>query len=319
MKKKYISIILISLILTLLAAQEIDTEKSFFYLKDRTDEQVDKAEYEKVFMENPETFYGQSALLDLAKIELLERNYDQALNYFKKIFHPEISTKEYWMAKCYLLKGDPDSAIISAQNFIYNSFDNNKIETSYFTIAEAYIDKGLFVKALNTLEYLRNSENIQNNIPLLHYKIGYCNEKLGHYEKALTSYKKLKLDFPYHEYTYLAEDRIYDLKSADKIDVDLKDILINETDNEPAKEEIPVLDGDKLYLQVGAFSKKDNAEKQAKEIQKKFNGNYIVFEKKSGGNKLFVAAFGPYDNVQKINEAKETLSDLGYNSFEIKK
>ncbi|MFC1887308.1 SPOR domain-containing protein [Candidatus Cloacimonadota bacterium] len=317
--KNLIILVIITLFFTTVHAEDPDAEKAYFYLKEDTGKQVDKSDYENIFMENPESFYGQSALLDLAKIELLQRNYDQALKYFKKIYHPDITTKEFWMAKCYLLKGEPDSAIISAQNYIYTSFDNNKIETSYFTIAEAYIDKGLFQKALNTLEYLRNSENINNNIPLLHYKMGFCNEKLGAYEKALSHYKKLKLDFPYHEYTYLAEDRIYEMKTENKIDIDLKEILINETETDPVIEDNSVQNEKGSYLQVGAFSKEANAVKQAEEIKKKYSGNYIVFEKNSNGNTLYVAAFGPYSNKEKLKSAKQILADLGYNSFEINK
>lgn len=321
--KKILILLLLLVALQLFSEDENEAERSYLFLKSDTQHQVEKSQYEKIFMENPNTFYGQSALLDLARIELLERNYDQAISYFKKIYHPEITDKEYWLAKCYLLKGDPDSAIISAQNFIYTSNDKDKVEISYFTIAEAYIEKGLFVKALNTLEYLRNSDTIENNIPLLHYKIGYCNEKLGNYEKALNSYKKLKLDFPYHEYTYMAEDRIYDLKSNDQIDIELKDVLINETD-EPDTEETPTpattpSDQPGRYLQVGAFSKEANARKLAEEIRSKYDQNYIVFPKTSNNNKLFVAAFGPFDDSNSLKKAKEKLAGFGYNSFEIKK
>jgi len=316
---KNIIIILAVFWIAMIQADDSSTDRSYLQIKSQVDQKVNKIEYENIFMSDPNSFSGQSALLDLGKIELLERNYDQALHYFKKIFHNDITVKEYWIAKCYLLKGEPDSAIISAQNYIYSALDNNKIETSYFIIAEAYIDKGLFTKALNTLNYLKNSENIQNNIPLLHYKMGFCNEKLGNYEKALTYYKKLKLDFPYHEYTYLAEDRIYKLSSENKIEIDLKDVLINDnekvpddSDNLPDKEM-------KKFLQVGAFSKKKNAEKHAEDINKSFTGSYIVFEKDSNGKTLFIVAFGPYETSKLLNDAKEALLKKGYSSFEIKR
>jgi len=308
---------IVLLMLTIYCVADNIMMDEYSKLKDETKNKVNKAEYEEIFMGAPDTFQGQSALLDLAKIELLERNYDQALKYFKKIFHPEIPTKEYWMAKCYLSSGDTDSAIIAAQNYVYTSSDKDKIESSYFIIAEAYIEKGLFTKALNTLNYLRNSDNIQNNIPLLHYKIGYCNEKLGNYDTALTHYKKLKLDFPYHEYTYLAEDRIYQMNSDKKIDVDLKEIMINE---DPVKE--PIADKDdegNKYLQVGAFSKQGNADKHGKDISKTFSGNYIVFPKKSNNKTLYITAFGPYNSDKQLNKAKSELEKNGYNSFMIQR
>jgi len=318
MQKYWIIIFLIITYCSLLT-DEVSAEKSYLKLKTETDKTIDKTEYERIFMDHPDTFYGQTALLDLAKIELLQRNYDQALIYFKKIFHPDISTKEYWMAKCYLSKGDYDSAIISAQNYIYSSFDKEKIESSYFIIAEAYINKGLFVRALNTLKYLKNSENIQNNIPLLHYKMGYCNEKMGEYEQAITYYRKLKLDFPYHEYSYLAEDRIYDLKKENKINIDLKDILINETDQTVDDPLTYSLEKGSKYLQVGAFSKRINAENHAKEIQNTITSNYIIFEKIADGKSLFVVAFGPYEDDQQLKEVKQSLAVNGYNSFEIER
>ncbi len=262
----------------------------------------------------PDHFYGQLSFLELAKVKLLERKYEDALMHLKKIRHSEIEDKEFWMAKAYLKNNENDNAIVAAQNFIFTARDNQKIEESYFIIAEAYLNDKIYQRALNTLESLRTSKYIANHIPLLHYKIGFCNEQMGKHENALRSYQKLKMDFPYDQYSYLAEDRINNLIRGNQFEIDLNGFEIVQT----KKETNNIIGKTNSYLQAGAFGSEKNAENFRATIESLGFGS-IIFTKNKNGKILFVVAAGPFENNDKLQKAKKTLETNNIDSFVIKR
>ena len=274
--------------------------------------------FEKVYEEDHDSLLGQRSLLELAKLNFFKREYKQAVSFLKKIHHQEISDKQYWLAKSYLKMGQYQRSIVSSQIFIADSDDYVKIENAYFLLAEAYLQQQMYKRLFNTLESLRISKYINNNIPLLHYKMGICKEKEGKYKQALMFYKKLKQDFPYHQYCYLAEDRIYNLKKNDKLEIDL--IEINTFRKEKIVEESKAATGEdlKIYLQVGAFRSEDRAVKLGKKI-KVIGYKYIVFSKIKDNNKLHVVAAGPFDENNDLKKAIQKLKKNDINSFVIKR
>jgi predicted negative regulator of RcsB-dependent stress response len=278
---------------------------------------------EEIVDEDINSYYGQMSLLELGKISILKRDYEEAIDKLKEIHREEVGEKEYWMANAYLKNGQYDSAIISSQNFIFDSNDKSLIESAYFVIAESYISQKSYSRALNTLEFLRNSEFIENNIPLLHYKVGYCQEMLGNYDSSLNSYKKLKMEFPYHQYSYLAEDRIYQLtkmRIPEITDEDLQDFRTTDSSNENADQnESVTYQVTKKYLQVGAFSRKENAQNLAGEIRKYLKDDYIIFSKTIKDKTLHILAYGPFDRDSDLNEVKKKLDEKGYSSFTIRR
>ncbi|MBN1327552.1 MAG: tetratricopeptide repeat protein, partial [Candidatus Cloacimonetes bacterium] len=195
-----IFLVLISFLLSLAAEDSLESE--FNRIRELPEKQNLLSAYKSFYKANPDNFFGQMSLLETAKIHFLDRNYKETIKQLQKISHSDITEKEFWLAKAYLKNNNFEDAIISAQNYIFSAKDVTRIEAAYFFIAESYIQQRKFTRALNTLDFLRQSEFITNNIPLLHYKIGYCQEILGNTEEALQSYKKLKLEYPYHQYSY---------------------------------------------------------------------------------------------------------------------
>ena len=222
--KKNIFIICLLTIFIATSFGILTQEDQYKKAKAEKDGKAMKILYENAYEENQDSFFGQKSLLELAKYNFFKRDYKNAVLFLKKIHHQEISDKQYWLAKSYLKMGKYQLSIVSSQIFIAESDDNVQIENGYFLIAEAYLQQKMYKRAFNTLESLRTSKYINNNIPLLHYKMGICKEKQGKFEQALMFYKKLKQDFPYHQYCYLAEDRIYTLKKSNKLEIDLSEI-----------------------------------------------------------------------------------------------
>jgi len=274
--------------------------------------------YEEIIKEDNDSLFGQRALLELAKYNFFKREYKNAISLLKKIHHKEIFDKQYWLAKSYLKTEKYQLSIVSSQIFIAESVDNVKIENAYFLIAEAYLEQQMYKRAFNTLESLRTSKYINNNIPLLHYKMGICKEKQGKFEQALMFFKKLKQDFPYIQYCYLAEDRIYNLQKNDKLDIDLSEI--NTFRKEEPVEETKAATGQdlKIYLQVGAFGSEGNAEKFGKKV-KVIGYKYIVFSKIKDNSKLYIVAAGPFDENDDLKKAIQKLKKNDINSYVIKR
>lgn len=316
--KKYIFIICLLTIFIISSFGILTQEDQYKKAKAEKDEIVMKALYEKAYEEDHDSIFGQKSLIELAKYNFFKRDYRNAVSFLKKIHHQEISDKQYWLAKSYLKLGKYQLSIISSQIFIAESDDNEKIENAYFLIAEAYLQQKMYKRAFNTLESLRTSKYINNNIPLLHYKMGICKEEQGKFEQALMFYKKLKQDFPYHQYCYLADDRIYNLKKDEKLDIDLTEIKSFRKE-EPIEESKAATGKDlKIYLQVGAFGSEDRAEKLGKKV-KVIGYKYIVFSKIKNNSKLYVVAAGPFDENDNLKKAMQKLKKNDIDSYIIKR
>ncbi|MEA2096320.1 MAG: SPOR domain-containing protein [Candidatus Cloacimonadota bacterium] len=316
--KKNIVIIFLLTVFIATSFGKLTQEDQYKKAKIEKDGTTMKILFEGVYEEDHDSIFGQLSLLELAKNNFFKRDYKNAVSLLKKIHHPKISNKQYWLAKSYLKMGRYQLSIISSQIFIAESNENVKIENAFFIIAEAYLQQKMYKRAFNTLESLRTSKYINNNIPLLHYKMGVCKEQQGKFEQALMFYKKLKQDFPYHQYCYLAEDRIYKLKKNDKLEIDLSEI--NTFRKEEPVEETKAATGEdlKIYLQVGAFGSEDNAEKFGKKVRV-IGYKYIVFSKIKNNSKLYVVAAGPFDENDNLKKVMQKLKKNDINSYVIKR
>lgn len=316
--KKNIFIICLLTIIVASSFGILSQEDQFKKAKTEKDGTTMKILFEGVYEEDHDSIFGQLSLLELAKYNFFKRDYKNAVSLLKKIYHQEISDKQYWLAKSYLKLGRYQLSIVSSQIFIAESNDNVQIENAYFLIAEAYLQQRMYKRAFNTLESLRTSKYINNNIPLLHYKMGICKEQQGIFEQSLMFYKKLKQDFPYHQYCYLAEDRIYKLKKNDNLDIDISKINTFRKE-EPVEETNAAIGADlKIYLQVGAFGSEDRAKKLGKKV-KVIGCKYIIFSKIKNNSKLFVVAAGPFDENDNLKKAMQKLKKNDIDSYVIKR
>ncbi len=269
----------------------------------------------------PHTHYGKMALLEIAKLAFFERDYTSAEAALAGLAQSDLIEKDYWLAKTYERLEKNNLAISSAQVYISHSQDPVMVESSWFTIATAQLNKGDFSSALRTLESMRNSTKV-NNIPLLWLKIGECHEKLGDYAQAINAYRKIMSDYRYTQYCYTAEDRLHQLDDRNQGDVDVTqfstfDSTGKKNEETPKQESIPdnVL---KFYLQVGAFSTEENADRYRREM---IASGYpaISFSKVAAGKELFVVAAGPYRTRDEAMDAKQKLAGEKVNSLLIQR
>jgi tetratricopeptide (TPR) repeat protein len=311
-------VIALILLLPILYGNNPELEQKYNEAKNSQNQSDFLKKFDDLVRQHKETYFGQLALLEIAKSNILDREYRKAISRLEEIFIPEIEEKQYWLAKAYLCADKYQLAIISAQMYIADTKNLDNAEVAFFIVADAYLQQHKYKQALETLESLRVSKYIKNNIPFLYYKMGNCCELLGKYIDALVYYKKLKQEFPYNQYSYLAEERIYKLKNDDVIDIDLT--TFNSHRSEETKVETKAATGEdlKIYLQVGAFSSEDNATKLGKKV-KTVGYKYSVFPKVKNSSKLYIVAAGPFENEVKLRQALQVLEHNGMKSFMIKR
>ena len=313
-----IFVIILLMIIPLLNGNNPDLEKKFNRAKQTQKQDEFIKQFEELASKHKDDYYGQLALMELAKSHILNRHYKEAISCLEKIHISEIEDKQFWLAKAYLNEDEYQLAIISAQLYISETKNIVNAEVAYFIISEAYLQLHKYKQALETLENLRVSKYIGNNIPFLYYKMGNCSELLGKYLDALVYYKKLKQEFPYNQYSYLAEERIYKLKNDDLIDVDLATFSMHRNDEPKTETKAATGEDLKIYLQVGAFSSKENATKMGKKV-KTVGFNYAIFPKMKNSSKLYLVAAGPFENDVKLKQAMQVLDHNGMKSFMIKR
>ncbi len=276
-----------------------------------------KAKFDALHKSYPNTQYGRMALLETAKIDFFERNYVQAETALNGLKDSGLTEKSYWEAKNFERLGKYNLAVTSAQVYISQASDSVKIESSWFTIATAQMNKGDYSSALGTLEKMRIAAII-TNIPLLWLKIGECQEKLGNPAMAINAYRKIMNDFRYTQYCYTAEDRLHQLDDQNQADVDVSNFSTMNND-EPEKKPEPIPDDVlKFYLQVGAFGTEANADRYRRQL---ITSGYpaITFSKIVSGKQLFVVATGPYRTRDEAMQTKQKLSTEDVNSYLIQR
>jgi cell division protein FtsN len=72
------------------------------------------------------------------------------------------------------------------------------------------------------------------------------------------------------------------------------------------------------YLQVGAFSSRENARNFEKKINR-LGFETIIFSKMKKGKNLFVVAAGPFSNGKVLKKATDKLRENNINFFVIKR
>ncbi len=264
---------------------------------------------------NSNHIWGQLAFLELVKMNILAENFTKANDYLIKITLPKISEKYFWETQIKLAQNNYQDAIISAQKFIMKSNDFDKIELAYFFIAEGYFQQKMFKRSLNTLESLRTSEYIKNEIPFLYYKMGNCYEFMENFSNANNCYKKVKQIAPHSDVCSLADERIFQLQKSNSLKFEEKSETKFE-EIEALKSKLPILNDAKIYYQIGAFSVEKNAKKMWQNM-KNIKLNPIIFTKTKNGVRLFVVAIGPIENELKLKEISDQLKQINISGSRI--
>ena len=115
-------------------------------------------------------------LLNLAKAELKNKNFEQAQRHILTLIKNFPETQLY-----------PEAKIIISETYSQNEFENKAAE--------------IFQETITTLESSPYHKNFQSYIPEFIFKLALNQEKLGKKSEAYFNYRQLYIKYPNHERT----------------------------------------------------------------------------------------------------------------------
>ncbi|MEA1972920.1 MAG: SPOR domain-containing protein [Candidatus Cloacimonadota bacterium] len=280
-----------------------DEDKSFimYYMaKIQMDKTSTKKYLEKLSDEYQEKKYGQLGLLELVKLNILEKDFFVAQNNLDKV-DDNIYEKFYWQTNLFYHQKKYESAIEEAIKFIDKSENHDLIELSYLLMVQSKIEQKKYDEALEILAEFKNSDYIEYQIAALLFKTGYCYEKTGKIEEAQNYYKKVINQFTYTKHS---NDSKYRLQKLKNISNDNEIVSNDQVDDKD--------DGIKIYLQAGAFMSKKNAQRRVTQV-KKLSFDSHIFEEKG----RYKVAIGPFNRIEELQKAKKYLENNHILTFKI--
>ncbi len=280
--------------------------------------------FKKAIELNPKKAEGYTNLgVLLAK----EGKYKEAIQYFKKALSFErYSAKEkayYNLALVYKKLGYEDKYEEYLKRAIqYKSF----FLPAYVSLGNYYLKKGRFEEAKQI--YLK-AINLGLNSPELYFGLGRSYYGLGNYElakKYLEKAYKMSGDnlFIKREskklLQYLSLEKKYPYKVHKKVEKIKKETKIMTPEINEKETEVPkqkeVRKGEiRFYIQVGIFTKEENATKFADKL--KSNGiDYDIVEKEIDNSKYFLVIIGYFKSyIEASDYIKNNLKPLGFNGI----
>ncbi len=273
----------------------------------------------KIIKKHPDTHYAQECLLKMARIAILERNYQQAKDYLLKV-SPDIIDRELMLASVYLQLGQFNQATSSAYSFINTSDDQKSVETAYMYIVEAHIRSREYDKAMELLQEMRQKNYTKYTGALITFKQGYCLEMKDEIVAAVSKYQNVLTHYPYTDQSYQAEKRLFDLTIADRIDTSelttpLPSLPLSTSQRSQENSQIQK---EHFYAQVNAFSVMDNARNHSIHLERS-GFNNIVIPRIVDGREFYAVAVGPFESRSEVVLTQRKLKEqLDLNSFIIK-
>ncbi len=132
-------------------------------------------------------------------------------------------------------------------------------------------------------------------------------EKRG-YSNAITYYKDLTNDYPYSQYTPLAEQQIVTLIEQGHYSSSLTSLP-----------EIEELLTKKYIVQLAAFDTSTQAYKSKDEFEDKGISGIFIFTKSVNGKIFYALGLGPYTTEDEADFKQRKLNEQGISSFIYKK
>jgi len=282
----------------------------------------------------PSSLYGQMALLEIAKLNILDREIAQAMNNLKKITSTEMIEKSYWLAFCSYQQNDYQNAINHAENFLRLSKTNLYLEDTYFLIVESYISLRQANSAVKTLNKLKAINGFPTDMQFFYFRLGYAYELSGNRQDAVASYRDGYLLNKFSQVAYLIEDRLFELRTSFGSSIDLNflypytELSITPVDTGTAptiSTPLPIIDqktdlkadakpSGEYLIQAGRFSSESNASKLVVKMRS-LELPSVYYEALQNKQKTWVVVCGPYNTQQDADAAHTKLKDNDIDSF----
>lgn len=296
---------------------------------------------------HPKTKYGQLAMLEAAKIYILDRDMDSAQSQLRGIYSPDIIERYYWLACINFYKDEYSAAIANADNYLRLAPKGKVAEPAAHIIVESYLMQKKYQSAISALSKVRQLPNY--DMQYYYFKHGYAHEMNGNYKDALSSYQKgYELD-KYSQSAFSIEERLFVMRSKNAgLDISFlypyepleilipDEVAVVEENGNQIKEEPkitdmkPVVDlpplvsalpeklmvkpSSGLYVQAGRFSLESNAARLVANIRKMGINASFLEERKDKGITWVVLA-GPFTSRDQAESVRLMFKDKDIDSF----
>ena len=300
--------------------------------------------FELVISKYPKSEYAQRARLELAKLQILERELGAATENLNRITSNYLLERHYWLAWCYWWQDDFAKAIGAAENYLRLAPKGVYCEDTHYLLAECYLAQQKTYSAITTLSKLQSLQLPDTDQQYLLYRTGYCYEISDKLSEAAGYYRQgYELD-KYSQIAYTIEDRLFDLKYKSRsIDISFlypysllkiapapedtvssSPVIASGTNQSqspatpPPNMDAPIkLTGkpqNGYFIQAGRFSQEANANKLVINIRL-LSLPAAYYEDISGNKKSWVVISGAYENKDKAEAARNLLLSKDINCF----
>jgi tetratricopeptide (TPR) repeat protein len=292
----------------------------------------------------PKTPYGQMAMLEVAKIHILEREMQKAGTLLRRINSPDIVDRFYWIAVVFYWQDDYSSAIANAENYLRLSPQGKEAESAHYLIVDSYVSQRKYQSAISSLANLQHLKEFDRQY--YYYKLGMINELNSNFKEALKAFREgYELD-KYSQVAFDIEERLFNMRSrtpsldlsflypytpldipvelaSDSLDTQVGSVpevseKLPPLNLPPIDEYLPIkliskpLKG--FFLQAGRFSVKTNAERLCRSIRDmQIPASY--YEDKDQGKTTWVVLAGPFSSREQTDSARARLTSSEINSF----
>jgi len=292
----------------------------------------------------PKTPYGQMAMLEVAKIHILEREMQKAGTLLRRINSPDIVDRFYWIAVVFYWQDDYSSAIANAENYLRLSPQGKEAESAHYLIVDSYVSQRKYQSAISSLANLQHLKEFDRQY--YYYKLGMINELNSNFKEALKAFREgYELD-KYSQVAFDIEERLFNMRSrtpsldlsflypytpldipvelaSDSLDTQVGSVpevseRLPPLNLPPIDEYLPIkliskpLKG--FFLQAGRFSVKTNAERLCRSIRDmQIPASY--YEDKDQGKTTWVVLAGPFSSREQTDSARARLTSSEINSF----
>lgn len=287
------------------------------------------------------TLYGQMALLEAAKIQILDRNYTEAGTLLRQINTPELPQRMYWLAVMAYGMDDYSGAVANSENYLRLSPKGDFAENALHLICDVYLEQKKYSSAEQALERVTKLKKYDRQYYL--YRLGYTLEKRDKLSDAIAAYREAYELDKYSQVAYQVEEQIFALRSRrpsldlsflypyTPLEIELSDSLqvtlsagTQDTTasvfveafkidaNLPTK--ILAKPNTGFYLQSGRFSVESNARRLVNSIRE-MRIPAVYYEETHQGKKTWVVLAGPFTDKEESGKAKDLLARSEINSF----
>ncbi len=296
----------------------------------------------------PKTHHGQLAMLEAAKLHILEHDMTQAQTLLRGISSADIVERFHWLAVTFYWLDDYSAAIANAENYSRLNPNGKEIENTLHLIADSYIGQKKYQSAVSTLNKVSRLKDYDRQYYF--YKLGLAHELNNNSKDALNSFREgYELD-RYSQIAFQIEERLFALRTrVPSLDLSflypykpleiVADTTLVVSGTEPEEQvetqllpqtsaslpQLPPIDNSKpikisakpntgFYLQAGRFSVEPNAERLSRSIRG-MNIPAQYYEDRSTGQATWVVLAGPFDNREETDRARNLLMGGEINSF----